>query len=358
MKSAKIIKILLAMTLLILVSLTGILDAQRSLHLRLPYNGTYRTTSYVDHRTPNYNTDGNMYVYNDEEYPDCAGGGTFTGPYCYDGHDGMDYALPCGTPVLAAAAGTVSFVGWDYGNTVIINHGDGYTTFYGHLQTGSFNVNVNDIVQAGQQIALSNNTGNSGGCHLHFGVYHNGLVIDPFGWTGSGTDPISQPNTGGEASSCHWDDGQCFDVLVEDGSYRFNEFDYGSNWNWSTGGNSWTQHYVPNTYSILASSAYYRPNLPYAGPYSVYVWIPANHATTTNATYQVYDRNGYHYIPVNQSTHSDEWVYLGGFDFWKGVWGSVYLNSNTGETSGSREVGFDSVRFRQYRLYLPAILKN
>jgi len=63
MKVAKIIKILLAMTLLVLISLTGVLEAQRSLHLRLPYDGIYRTTSYIDHRTPNYNTDGNMYVY-------------------------------------------------------------------------------------------------------------------------------------------------------------------------------------------------------------------------------------------------------------------------------------------------------
>lgn len=85
------------------------------------------------------------------------------------GHDGLDYGVPEGTPVLAAHSG-VCTVGYDppgYGNYVRIT-GPDYLTIYAHLQ--SMRVANGDAVTRGEQIAESGNTGNSTGPHLHFGL--------------------------------------------------------------------------------------------------------------------------------------------------------------------------------------------
>jgi hypothetical protein len=85
------------------------------------------------------------------------------------GHSGIDYALPLGTPVLAAADGEVWKAGWDatgYGNCVMIKHPDGSGTVYGHLLNWS--VYSGQKVKASEKIGNSGNTGNSTGAHLHF----------------------------------------------------------------------------------------------------------------------------------------------------------------------------------------------
>lgn len=203
--------------------------AQEGVNLREPFSGTRRWTSYLDHRSPNYTQDGRMVPYFGEDRGNCpdAGGAwdpTTQGPYCYDGHDGTDYSMPCGTPVLAAAAGTVSFVGQWYGFSVWIDHANGYSTRYAHLTTNSNTVNVGDQVSAGQQIALSGMTGTDA-CHLHFGTYHNNQVTDPFGWRGSWPDPLAVD------AVCLWADTQCTDIIVEDESAWFSQSGMGpQNW--------------------------------------------------------------------------------------------------------------------------------
>jgi murein DD-endopeptidase MepM/ murein hydrolase activator NlpD len=96
-------------------------------------------------------------------------------------HSGLDIAPPFGTPVAAADNGIVSFVNYDcchgYGNYVIITHGNGYSTLYGHLS--AINVSVNQPVQQGQQIGAEGSTGLSTGPHLHFEIRLNGAVQDP-----------------------------------------------------------------------------------------------------------------------------------------------------------------------------------
>jgi murein DD-endopeptidase MepM/ murein hydrolase activator NlpD len=94
-------------------------------------------------------------------------------------HQGIDYAVPIGTPVLAAGQGTVIFAGVQsgFGNTVVIDNGNGTTTLYGHLS--SIGVGVGQPVNDGDQIALSGNTGTTSGPNLHFGVYQNGVAVDP-----------------------------------------------------------------------------------------------------------------------------------------------------------------------------------
>lgn len=87
------------------------------------------------------------------------------------GHNGLDYGLPTGTPVVAPILGKVTQAGFDasgYGNYIKIEN-DKYGTVLAHLQ--SYSVKVGQQVSEGQQIGLSDNTGNSTGPHLHWGVH-------------------------------------------------------------------------------------------------------------------------------------------------------------------------------------------
>ncbi|MBA1334691.1 MAG: hypothetical protein HPY66_2595 [Firmicutes bacterium] len=94
-------------------------------------------------------------------------------------HTGIDISVPVGTPVKAADGGTVTFAGryGDYGNLVIIDHGDGYETYYGH--NDELMVSKGDKVFKGQTIALSGKTGRVTGPHLHFEVRRFGVPADP-----------------------------------------------------------------------------------------------------------------------------------------------------------------------------------
>ncbi|MDK9698660.1 MAG: M23 family metallopeptidase [bacterium] len=96
-----------------------------------------------------------------------------------EGHRGIDIASASGTPIIAAASGTVLFSGWtqQYGNTLLVGHPSGYTTMYGHAQM--FFWNAGDIVRQGEPIGLVGSTGKSTGPHLHFEVWKENSVIDP-----------------------------------------------------------------------------------------------------------------------------------------------------------------------------------
>lgn len=94
-------------------------------------------------------------------------------------HAGTDVGVPIGTTVRASRAGQVITAGWlgGYGNCVIIDHGDGVCTRYGHLS--EVTVSVGQYVDQGEQVALSGNTGRSTGPHLHFEIRINGEAVDP-----------------------------------------------------------------------------------------------------------------------------------------------------------------------------------
>ena len=97
-------------------------------------------------------------------------------------HEGIDIAVGQGTPVHAAAAGTVIYAGWmeGYGNLVAIDHGNGLSTAYGH--NSALACSVGQTVSAGQVIAYSGSTGHSTGPHVHFEVRVNGSPVDPLGY--------------------------------------------------------------------------------------------------------------------------------------------------------------------------------
>lgn len=94
-------------------------------------------------------------------------------------HKGLDIAAGCGTPIYAAAGGTVEFAGTkgSFGKLVIINHGSGVKTYYAHCN--SLKVSSGQKVEAGANIATVGKTGTATGYHLHFEVRVNGTSVNP-----------------------------------------------------------------------------------------------------------------------------------------------------------------------------------
>lgn len=94
-------------------------------------------------------------------------------------HTGLDIATSTGTPIVAAASGTVTFSGWkgSYGNMIVITHSNGIQTYYGHCQ--KLYVSAGAKVSQGQTIAAVGSTGNSTGPHLHLEVRVNGVAYNP-----------------------------------------------------------------------------------------------------------------------------------------------------------------------------------
>lgn len=94
-------------------------------------------------------------------------------------HNGIDFVVDRGTPVLATGPGRVEAAGYDgpNGNRVAIDHGFGYRSVYAHLS--SVSVKAGDEVDRGQTVGLSGNTGRSSGPHLHYTLYYRGQTVDP-----------------------------------------------------------------------------------------------------------------------------------------------------------------------------------
>jgi murein DD-endopeptidase MepM/ murein hydrolase activator NlpD len=176
--------------------------------LTLPFMGPHYITSIFDHCGPNYNVTGHICRYDGVVASARVGGpdpGFFAGyaqtpglqDYLYySGHDGYDYGLYY-EPIAAAAPGRVILSGWLVpgchtclsGLTVEIDHGNGLLSFYGHMSR--ILVAKGQTVARGQVLGISGMTGTATGPHLHFGVYHTngGGPVDPYGWSGSGSDP-------------------------------------------------------------------------------------------------------------------------------------------------------------------------
>lgn len=94
-------------------------------------------------------------------------------------HKGIDIGAAGGTPIYAAAGGTITYSGWEsgYGYLVIIDHGNGVETYYGHCS--KLYVSKGQQVNAGDKIAAVGSTGNSTGNHLHFEIRLNGEQVNP-----------------------------------------------------------------------------------------------------------------------------------------------------------------------------------
>lgn len=113
-------------------------------------------------------------------------GATFVQAF-YPGHSGVDLAMPVGTPVLAADSGVVIFAGWvpkdwGYGQLVVLDHGNGWTTYYAHLS--NVGVGCGQFVSKGGYVGNVGSTGNSSGPHLHFETRWNHTPDNPASYVG------------------------------------------------------------------------------------------------------------------------------------------------------------------------------
>jgi murein DD-endopeptidase MepM/ murein hydrolase activator NlpD len=107
-------------------------------------------------------------------------------PYPHRIHTGIDIAAPWGAPIIAADTGIIYFYPgyYGYGNYIIIIHGHGYTTLYGHLSSFARGLHSGQIIARGSLIAYEGSTGNSTGPHLHFEIRVNNVWKDPCIWLG------------------------------------------------------------------------------------------------------------------------------------------------------------------------------
>jgi len=126
-------------------------------------------------------------------------------------HAGIDLAMRAGTPILAAANGTVIFAGRQSDGAVVvkIRHDDDYVTLYGHLNP-DLDVKVGDRVSRGQEVGKEGSTGKSTGPHLHFGLYTKaGKAVDPTPYLKSGRLPdtltLASPSSVSDAGSTSWE---------------------------------------------------------------------------------------------------------------------------------------------------------
>ena len=108
--------------------------------------------------------------------------GARSDPFSGEGaiHTGVDISAPLGTPVHSSADGIVAFAAWggQYGNLVVIDHGNGMQTYFAHLS--GFNVIPGQEVRRGDTLAKSGSTGKSTGPHLHYEVRLSGVPVNPY----------------------------------------------------------------------------------------------------------------------------------------------------------------------------------
>ncbi len=308
-----------------------------------PLGGAAPISSYFDHEYPIFRQNGTLLSYSGER--------TYRS---YDGHDGWDYAVDGGTPVLAAADGRVVFAGRldtlcpTPAGLVVLDHGQGYRTLYWHLQDVS--AVEGTAVSQGSRIGTVGSTGCSTGPHLHLGVQYLGRDTDPYGWCGSSAVP-EDPWAGhpaGTVSRWLWADrpSPCpvpaRAIVVDDRSaqlsvalWREAPVGYGGRALWATSS-------VDAQQSI--HRAVWRPELPEAGLYYLYAYIPwydTGRPDTAQARYHIRYAGGEATVTLDQARSTGLWVPLGEFAFVQGAHGYVYLDETTGEADTT--IWFDAI---------------
>ncbi len=335
-------------------ALTGLPSPVEEPFLVQPYEGTYEVTSILDHHYPLLGNDGLL----------LSRWGADAQGLPYDDHDGWDYALDLGTPVLAAADGVVAWAGnSDDGcatvaRGVVLDHGNGYHTLYWHLD--QVEVEIGGRVSAGERIGLAGASGCAVGPHLHFGVYFWGRRTDPEGWCGPGEDPWTAHPAGTDSrwlwadrfSPCRWPAGA---IVVDSSDPDFQRS--GTRWfegGGGIGGSAWWAPSEPRSgvvpvgqpgdFDGIVEAGTWRPDLPRAGRYHLYAFVPYwynNTPDTQAALYLVSHAEGETRVPVDQALYVDRWANLGTFSFEAGRQGFVYLNNLTDETGFG--VWFDAI---------------
>ena len=345
-----------------------------------PYYGSrtimQRTISFFDHDQPWYPNDGTFVRFDGATWHSSIYN-CFARVNCYAGHNGYDMDLRF-EPVLSVAPGRVIRAGWynplnhssSFGLWVVVDHGNGMVTSYGHLS--SVLVAVGDHVGTQWQIGTSGTTGASTGPHLHLSAFYvpDWQATDPFGWSGRSADPNSVPD------HYLWVDAPAtyYTVPYLGGSrvYPGAVFvDDGSS-SWSARGPWWRDasrtanrgslHWTNTTDGAPTATATWRPRIPVSGYYEVGVYVDDTHATSGWVPYTVYSANPYNptvlvahrirldeehigmfessFGPVSTGT---QWVSLGTYYFKRGMAGHVVVSNATGESDC--QVAADGMEF-------------
>lgn len=291
--------------------------------------------SWLDHNQPNHTCDGTLTRYDGQILASGCGTNCTLSVSCYDGHPGIDFSTDAqtGIPVYAADRGTVTTFSDSVCGTAIDIASSTYagiTTRYCHLSGYVSGIANGVTVAQGQQIALSGCTGNCAGPHLHFQVNNTDnasgqpQAIDPFGWSGSGSDP--------------W------------------PYDLGYLWSTSppsfvghnlhtvtptlsSGWTAYTDHYgVAAWYAptitgntATATATWSAPSGPASSPLAcagVEVWVPTDHGSATSASYTLTFGDGTpsQTASVNQNANTSWYtIYRGSHPV-----ATVSLGNNTG----------------------------
>ncbi len=297
--------------------------------LSLPMEQQFQITSFFDHNAPllTRTPGASVLTYwgRDETDPSFA----------YDGHDGWDYAMGPPDVALAAADGVVTFAGAaDDGcatGAVVIDHGNGYRTFYWHLY--SIDVEMNQPIARGTSVGVTGESGCALGAHLHFGVQYLGRDIDPYGWCGTMPDFWAE-HPFGTVSRWLWQDrpSPCEPlpagaVAVDAGGDGF----AASNGDWQDVpiGYGGSARYIPSVRGRDATRpwdifpvtdltvAAYTPDLP-AGRYRVMAYVPyaANGLDDAqNVRYRIRHAGGEAELTFSQEVYANDWIDLGTYDF-------------------------------------------
>ncbi|NPV84948.1 MAG: peptidoglycan DD-metalloendopeptidase family protein [Anaerolineae bacterium] len=286
--------------------------------LRLPFNqpagGLIKVNAFFDHHLPR-TLDDYLMRFDGKGYTSSSFSNCSLWVNCYGGHNAIDYGLSSGTPVYAAAAGTVvyRYLNKDASqgavdSGLIIDHGNGYRTLYWHQDV--IYVKQGDVVSKGQLIGLSGNVGKSSGPHLHFGLrLTNGSKdIDPYGWWASTADPW-------DGSFWAWEG----DLVADVGEAQTQLF-YGTYWTREIKGyqgDAWWTYGMTDAAKI-ANWGIWGTYIPVAGQYHVYAYWPTDANATTGATYRIFHAGGVSSVTVNQSVNGDRFNLLGTYYFNQG----------------------------------------
>ncbi len=374
-----------------------------------PYPGSASQNSAFDHSSPNYtDTDGRIVVFNGKEAnkfcpsPPPAGTPPSQPGVCdqgfgtywsyslgdwvsYNGHDGIDYGVSYRPLYAAADADQVVYSGWynpqdhksNLGIYVKLHHTNGFFTAYGHMSSVAVQscatIGCANIPR-GEMLGISGNTGNSTGPHLHFLTKDpSNRAIDPYGWSGAGADPLSyqQPESlwvqfpalvyyGAQiypsGAALGYPAAVPTGIIVDDNSAGFSESPAAC-WTVATAGsaqNSSMRYAKPRNTTSTCTATWQFPLGSTPGQYAVYVRIPAVHATSEGALYNILHAGRTDGVVLNQLVFpngfyaSDGWIYIGKYSFSGDGTESIKLGNQTHDQSGqlaSAEVGADAVRF-------------
>jgi Peptidase family M23 len=377
-----------------------------------PFPGSASEETIFDHSSPNYSqTDNQIVTYGGHvatkhcPSPEPAGTKPPQAGVCdqglgiywsydlgdwiaYNGHDGIDYGISYRPVYAAGDANQVVYAGWwdpqnhsvALGIYVQLHHSNGYLSSYGHMSALSVQACPTpgcSFIAHGQMLGISGTTGNSTGPHLHFQLNApSGKPIDPYGWGGTGTDPW--PYNQGESlwvmypsmvnSGPHvlppGNTPLPYPVAVQTGILLD---DSGSSFIQQPA-QCWSSIAVPSGQAQNNNLSFSKARLgtptctgqwifplgSAPGLYSVYMRIPAVHATTAGAIYTIQHAGLSDQIVIDQNVFpngfyvQDGWVFAGKYNFDGVSREYVQLTNQTQDevaTVGTLQVGADGVRF-------------